>query len=102
MYRMGFLGKKDQRNIRRVGNKAMKKTSLGLKKGGKLMDRHAEVIAPVAQSVGGAVAGAPIEITPEQVRMAGKEVRNTGKGIEKLRKGDLGGAMEKLAESRLV
>lgn len=99
---MGFLGKKDQRNIRRIGNKAMKKTSLGLKKGGKLLDRHAEVIAPIASSVASAIAEQPFEITADQVRMVGKEGRNAGKGIEKLRKGDLGGAMEKLAESRLV
>ena len=84
---MGFLGKK---------------ASLGLKKGGKLIDRHAEVIAPIASSVGSAIAEEPVVITPEQLRMVGGEVRNTGKGIEKLRKGDLGGAFEKLAESRLV
>lgn len=99
---MGFLGKKDQRNIRRVGNKAMKKTSLGLKKGGKLLDRHAEVIAPVASNVASAVAEQPVVITADQVRGVGGQVRNTGKGIEKLRKGDLGGAMEKLAEARMV
>tara|TARA_R110002020_G_scaffold196523_1_gene397510 strand:- start:62 stop:367 length:306 start_codon:yes stop_codon:yes gene_type:complete len=99
---MGFLGKKDQRNIRRVGNKAMKKTSLGLKKGGKLIDRHAEVIAPIASNVASAVAEEPVVITADQVRGVGGQVRNTGKGIEKLRKGDLGGAMEKLAEARMV
>jgi len=99
---MGFLGKKDQRNIRRVGNKAMKKTSLGLKKGGKLIDRHAEVIAPIATNVASAVAEEPVVITADQVRGVGGQVRNTGKGIEKLRKGDLGGAMEKLAEARMV
>ena len=81
---MGFLGKKDQRAIRRVGNKAMKKTSLGLKKSGKL------------------IAEEPVVITEQQVKMAGGQVRNVGKGVEKLRKGDLGGAMEKLAESRIV
>ena len=99
---MGFLGKKDQRNIRRVGNKAMKKTSLGLKKGGKLIDRHAEVIAPVASNIASAVAEEPVVISADQVRGVGGQVRNTGKGIEKLRKGDLGGAMEKLAEARMV
>jgi hypothetical protein len=99
---MGFLGKKDQRNIRRVGNKAMKKTSLGLKKGGKLIDRHAEVIAPIATNVASAVAEEPVVISADQVRGVGGQVRNTGKGIEKLRKGDLGGAMEKLAEARMV
>ena len=99
---MGFLGKKDQRNIRRVGNKAMKKTSLGLKKGGKLIDRHAEVIAPIATNVASAVAEEPVVITADQVRGVGGQVRNTGKGIEKLRKGDLGGAMEQLAEARMV
>tara|TARA_R110002012_G_scaffold98492_2_gene236123 strand:- start:2569 stop:2868 length:300 start_codon:yes stop_codon:yes gene_type:complete len=99
---MGFLGKKDQRAIRRVGNKAMKKTSLGLKKGGKLMDRNAHIIAPIASQVASAVAEQPIIITEEQVRMAGGQARTSGKGVEKLRKGDLGGAMEKLAESRIV
>tara|TARA_E500000178_G_C16934527_1_gene713341 strand:- start:750 stop:1055 length:306 start_codon:yes stop_codon:yes gene_type:complete len=99
---MGFLGKKDQRNIRRVGNKAMKKTSLGLKKGGKLLDRHAEVIAPIASNVASVAAEQPVVITADQVRGVGGQVRNTGKGVEKLRKGDLGGAMEKLAEARMV
>ena len=102
MYIMGFLGKKDQRNIRRVGNKAMKKTSLGLKKGGKLLDRHAEVIAPIVSGIASVASEQPVEISADQLRMVGKEGRNAGKGIEKLRKGDLGGAMEKLAESRLV
>jgi len=99
---MGFLGKKDQRAIRRVGNKAMKKTSLGLKKSGKLMDRHSGIIAPVASQVASVIAEEPVVITEQQVKMAGGQVRNVGKGVEKLRKGDLGGAMEKLAESRIV
>ena len=99
---MGFLGKKDQRNIRRIGNKAMKKTSLGLKKGGKLMDRHAETIAPIASSVGSMVSEEPVVITAQQVRDAGGRMRNTGKGVEKLRKGDIQGANEKLQEARMV
>lgn len=99
---MGFLGKKDQRNIHRIGNKVMKKTSLGLKKGGKLMDRHAEVIAPIASNVASAGGGEPVMITADQVRDVGGRVRNTGKAVEKLRKGDIQGANEKLMEARMV
>lgn len=99
---MGFLGKKDQRNIHRIGNKAMKKTSLGLKKGGKLMDRHAEVIAPIASNVATMVTKEPTVITADQVRDVGGRMRNTGKGVEKLRKGDIQGANEKLQEARMV
>jgi len=98
---MGFLGKKDQRNIHRIGNKAMKKTSLGLKKGGKLMDRHAEVIAPIASSVG-SMGGEPVVITADQVRDVGGRMLSAGRGVEKLRKGDIQGANEKLQEARMV
>ena len=87
---MGLGLKKALHKTRKLGNKVAKKSALGLKKVGKVSKQ----VGKVAVVVGDATGNKELTGIGEGLEQGGQRAKKIGKGIEKIRRGDVEGGVK--------
>lgn len=87
---MGLGLKKALHKTRKLGNKVAKKSALGLKRAGKISKQ----VGSVAIQIGDATGNKEITAIGEGLEQGGQRAKRVGKGIEKIRTGDVEGGVK--------
>ena len=87
---MGLGLKKALHKTRKLGNKVAKKSALGLKRAGKISKQ----VGKVAVVVGDATGNKELTGIGRGLEEGGQRAKRAGKGIEKIRKGDIEGGVK--------